>query len=288
LLVGSFEPFDEAEAVRVGANGHLTKPFQSIKQLVEQVRELIAPADHPVAFEETIPLNVEATPESGPADELLETQPLEPSAASEETDEPDTSDIDSLYLQSLENTAEMETPPMMADGGSLGDVSSDDSLIDTVPAGGEPTEFVPEELPAEFEANGLSRTLNDSPAISREVTDPNASDHVSVSPFEITLSDGAPVAESQLTSTDVADLPQFEDTIRNETPIPPFTTGDILDIPGTSSASSPFAPEQPVSNGGSSTTSVVNVSPELIDLIVQKVIERLEEKQDRGSDPAFS
>jgi hypothetical protein len=182
----------------------------------------------------------------------------------------------------------METPPTMADGGSLGDVSSDDSLIDTIPAGGEPTEFVPEELPAEFEADGLSTTLTDSPPISPDVTDANASDPVSVSPFDITLNDGVPVVESQVSSTDVAGVRQFEDTIRDETPIPPFTTGDILDIPGTSTASSPLAPAQPVSNGGSSASTIVNVSPELIDLIVQKVIERLEEKQDRGSDPAFS
>ncbi len=42
LLVGSFEPFDEQEALRIGANGHLTKPFQSINQLVETVTNLIA------------------------------------------------------------------------------------------------------------------------------------------------------------------------------------------------------------------------------------------------------
>ncbi len=41
LLVGSFEPFDETEAARVGANAYLTKPFQSIKQLIAQVNELI-------------------------------------------------------------------------------------------------------------------------------------------------------------------------------------------------------------------------------------------------------
>jgi len=33
LLVGSFEPFDEAEARRVGADDTLTKPFQSIRSL---------------------------------------------------------------------------------------------------------------------------------------------------------------------------------------------------------------------------------------------------------------
>ncbi len=48
LLVGSFEPFDEEEAERVGADGYLTKPFQSISQLVEKVSELLgieAPAE---------------------------------------------------------------------------------------------------------------------------------------------------------------------------------------------------------------------------------------------------
>jgi len=41
LLVGSFEPFDEAEARRVGADDTLTKPFQSIRTLVEKVGVLL-------------------------------------------------------------------------------------------------------------------------------------------------------------------------------------------------------------------------------------------------------
>jgi CheY-like chemotaxis protein len=40
LLVGAFEPFDQAEAKRVKADGHLTKPFES-RTLVETVRKLI-------------------------------------------------------------------------------------------------------------------------------------------------------------------------------------------------------------------------------------------------------
>jgi CheY-like chemotaxis protein len=35
LLVGSFEPFNESEARRVGADDTLTKPFQSIRRLLE-------------------------------------------------------------------------------------------------------------------------------------------------------------------------------------------------------------------------------------------------------------
>lgn len=41
LLTGSFEPFDPGEASRVGANFYFTKPFQSIRHLVEKVTDLL-------------------------------------------------------------------------------------------------------------------------------------------------------------------------------------------------------------------------------------------------------
>jgi DNA-binding response OmpR family regulator len=41
LLVGMFEPFDETEARRVGADDVLTKPFQSIRNLVNKVGSLL-------------------------------------------------------------------------------------------------------------------------------------------------------------------------------------------------------------------------------------------------------
>jgi CheY-like chemotaxis protein len=41
LLVGSFEPFDEAEARRVGADDYVTKPFQSIRRFMEKVGGLV-------------------------------------------------------------------------------------------------------------------------------------------------------------------------------------------------------------------------------------------------------
>ncbi len=45
LLVGAFEPFDQAEARRVRADAHLTKPFES-RTLVETVRRLINASVH--------------------------------------------------------------------------------------------------------------------------------------------------------------------------------------------------------------------------------------------------
>ena len=58
LLVGSFEPFDEAEARRVGADDILTKPFQSIRTLVDKVGALMGrdtAADHVEAVSVTAP-----------------------------------------------------------------------------------------------------------------------------------------------------------------------------------------------------------------------------------------
>ena len=51
LLVGTFEPFNEAEARRVGADTVLTKPFQSLRDLVSKVGSLLGggPAEEPKA-----------------------------------------------------------------------------------------------------------------------------------------------------------------------------------------------------------------------------------------------
>ena len=48
LLVGSFEPFDQEESNRVGADAFLTKPFQSIRQLVTQVTDLLNSGDRKI------------------------------------------------------------------------------------------------------------------------------------------------------------------------------------------------------------------------------------------------
>lgn len=54
LLVPAFEPFDEERAERIGADHHLTKPFQSIRTLISIVKNLMdrkAAAEIPVADE---------------------------------------------------------------------------------------------------------------------------------------------------------------------------------------------------------------------------------------------
>jgi CheY-like chemotaxis protein len=83
LLVGSFEPFDEAEARRVGADDVLTKPFQSIRQLVNRVGTLLGgrPAGAEAPTQRLSALGLERS--EGPAaegkgqDELMSTAEIE-------------------------------------------------------------------------------------------------------------------------------------------------------------------------------------------------------------------
>ena len=77
LLVGSFEPFDEAEARRVGADDILTKPFQSIRRLIDRVGALVS---SPPPEKESPTLELPHTEAPG-EDELMDTYELEVSTA---------------------------------------------------------------------------------------------------------------------------------------------------------------------------------------------------------------
>ncbi len=109
LLVGSFEPFDTDEAERVGADGFLTKPFQSIRELVARVSDLLG-------MHETLP---------------------------SETPEPD--DITELYNDSFAET--MPIQEYDTDEDLFGDSGLDDEMIEAIhPDGPQNThdaEFLP-------------------------------------------------------------------------------------------------------------------------------------------------
>lgn len=93
LVVGSFEPFDQAEAERVGADGFLTKPFQSIRDLIIRV------------------------------DELLGTQSRAATPA-------ETADIDHLYEQSFLDISDAEVKVDEFVDLVLGDAGMDDEIIE--------------------------------------------------------------------------------------------------------------------------------------------------------------
>jgi CheY-like chemotaxis protein len=85
LLVGSFEPFDEAEARRVGADDTLTKPFQSIRRLIDKVGALVGnrpEGEETPAAEQTPTAEFPATMQALAAEpEKLSTEELEVTTA---------------------------------------------------------------------------------------------------------------------------------------------------------------------------------------------------------------
>lgn len=116
LLVGSFEPFDQDEAERVNADGFLTKPFHSIRDLVARVWDLLGRKT-----DEPPPLVDELPPVPTFGDAFTDDIPL--------TDEPESDDIEELYRDSFAETAKIEEFDTVED--MFGDDVMDDEMIET-------------------------------------------------------------------------------------------------------------------------------------------------------------
>jgi len=118
LLVGSFEPFDEAEARRVGADDYLTKPFQSIRTLIGKVRNLLSGggADRAEAATQRLVPPPEAEQENRPDSDFLER-----------------STADTAPLPDVQEEAEHHTTVPSREI-SFADLSMDDEMIETTPA----------------------------------------------------------------------------------------------------------------------------------------------------------
>ncbi|MBA3443091.1 MAG: response regulator [Pyrinomonadaceae bacterium] len=126
LLVGAFEPFNEAEARRVGADGFLTKPFQSIRGLVNKVGSLL-----------TNRTSEDETAEDQPR--LGERAPrVSENMSVEEIEEPRLADTFTSLLNStgeVTSTARLITPDSEPSVKELfADEAMDDQMIEATPA----------------------------------------------------------------------------------------------------------------------------------------------------------
>ena len=329
LLVGAFEQFDDAEAHRVGASGHLTKPFQSIRQLVNQVTDLIEesrqtravveePVSEPVPqepetsapqsalnpFDHPVTSQFESFREDRIASIDHERQPLssapsEPTGPQTETAGPEAEDIDKLYRQSIgDEQATSEQFP---------DVGVDDEMIETSYTAPEPESDLlePVEDRPDYDDGAF--------AGSNEVHPSDLEDTQPLSPYETTNLSAAeiPVQDAPETSgsdqtvrldpamvearmaeankrfgpaeqSEATEPKLGEETIRMEgrfdtqpSATYEFEDADLLDIPSDSEVEI-TAPADAVGKGGNK--QIVTLSPELIEMIAQRVVEKLSEK----------
>lgn len=131
LLVGTFEPFNEAEARRVGADDVLTKPFQSIRDLVNKVGGLLG-GEH-------------ADEKTTLGDHLRDDKREEEEAAAT------MHDLSPLSMEARAVDAASAT--MNAHADAFGDFDLDDATIQTMPA-------------AEFEAREHASASTSAPVFS--------------------------------------------------------------------------------------------------------------------------
>jgi CheY-like chemotaxis protein len=181
LLVGSFEPFDEAEARRVGADDHLTKPFQSIRTLIGKVGNLLTGGGSHESEEATTrrlaPLP-EAEKENRSNADYLER-----------------STADTAPLPDVHEDAESSGGGVSREG-SFADLSMDDEMIETTPASdyatsGHSAQTRPtaQYSAADLKDAAIAQAVEDAPAPAQEET---------VNAFApAQTSEQAPVAASQ-------------------------------------------------------------------------------------------
>ena len=246
LLVGSFEPFDEDEALRVGANDYLTKPFLSIRQLVTKVSELLsefAPVDEPPSGEQA------ATQAAGEA--------------------PFTGDIDDLIAQSFVETAEMPYPP--AETQEEKRTEPDDELIEIQHPASPPEPAFDDHLievqhsPDSDETTQEFRFEDAGEGFERAAQPENAR-VVNQSPFDSVATDEA-VFEPELDETDEQWQPEAADDAAHGYE---YDDSNLLELPDPRTNAQ--RPQDP-----SGQPERLQFPPELIDAIAQRVVEKISE-----------
>lgn len=268
LLVGSFEPFDESEAKRVGSNTHLTKPFHSIRELVVTVKDLL-----PAAQSETVDF-------------------AEHGSQSAET--ADISDIESLYERSLANTAEM--PDSETDvSGEFSDIGMDDEIIETsyVESEERPEVYFEDVTETEIESATLGQIESDTEKVGAEVAAAwetesfiSESERADETHFEPEVT--ADISEDNVAPAEVnTPYGGLHDTIKMDyqpIDVPPaapsyvkfdIEDSDILELP---SLEGDQAYTFTTSDGGSGQARVIGLSSELVDAIVERLAEKLSRK----------
>ncbi len=254
LLVGSFEPFDEEKARQVGADDFLTKPFQSIRLLVDKVSELLE-----AKIDEDEFLRPIENPDA-PISSFADTLEMNPS------DEFDTAD------DSIKN---------------LGDAGMDDEMIQTSQVGSLPIDEI-----HKFESAPIYQSFAedlDQPVLKPPYNSEAAAgyspdeDWGKTQPLskadleEFRTVDGAGKSAKRLDfeEIDLLEVPPTEDGISKSTVLPDDFSADDETLKEIQNAADEIS-EPPIETLNNALPKVV--SPELVEAIASRVVEKFSNK----------
>jgi CheY-like chemotaxis protein len=266
LLVGSFEPFDEAEARRVGADDILTKPFQSIRRLIDRVGALVT--SPPV--EKEVPTAELPKAESSAEEHHLNTEELAMTTA-------DTMPLPNDLHQRMELSQ-----PLTAKDNELGEKTMDTGISEVNQSAAEESSDVLLDL-GEFEP---ARADDED----EFVLDLDSSDLEEVSA-------PAPMrafVEPQVTETVASGVATNGFSYQTEVHAPAYSAAEevayedqVHEVPKQSYSSSqqtyqvvpePTVVEAPPVPSGATSISPESLSPQMIDAIARRVVEIMSDK----------
>ncbi|MDQ6786248.1 MAG: response regulator [Acidobacteriota bacterium] len=297
LLVGSFEPFDEDEARRVGADDYLTKPFQSIRQLVGKVTALLGSPENTFSGEEAATDESEETSLSGNAHQIWSQTD---SATEDETlpvDETDENTIEINQIRSLpaDESQKFSSRLPVELSGKTDSISAEQSTNENASEPvtdetfqSENTTDVSEnsassffETSTDFKQNSIDASEN----VSGEKDKKDASANGDISLLElddINLLDLSPVTgdgvlDFQDETIDI--IKPFEQDAREDF-APPVREFQPEASPETliQSSDSQENVEQKTDMTATQSFDTANLSPEIIDAIATRVVEKLSDK----------
>lgn len=264
LLVGSFEPFDEAEARRVGADDVVTKPFQSIRQLVSRVGSLMGskprdPADsrQPSTLGlEMSPANAKPEkPEQSQVTVLVEAPALESAAVVEKTCQPDielqTADTQQLPSVTSDVSHAPESQPRL-------DVAPAYMSHETVPMGAQ-------QMNATMNQTGPQSTSMEMTDALLDLDDFQTSVDLGNDDFVLELEDELPSGQ-QTAPIFTNEEAEYAEIIESDAGDQPATRFDD------------HAPEVAVVAEPTAPSNVNGLSPEIVDAIARRVVEHLSDR----------
>ena len=275
LLVGSFEPFDQDEAERVGADGFLTKPFHSIRDLVARVTELLGRGSPPQTTQEETGLPAEVAAVK-PASQDLTTETFQVPAL------PEADDIESLYQRSFAETVEIDEYDTVDD--MLGDPALDDEMIEASYPAAAAAETNNGSVPPEPSGEQTKDfDWSDAPIAAIGSHQPEPAPFEPKFSFDESQEDDT-LMESEVAKSEEALLgPQLPAVVEERT-----ETSALPDpvVPEADESIEAVAPEVPGSAAAepqeeleaSTMPSLPDLSPEMIDAIAQRVVEKLSDQ----------
>ena len=257
LLVGSFEPFDEAEARRVGADDILTKPFQSIRRLIDRVGALVT---KPPVEKESPTVELPKVEEPVDEDAFMDTYELEVSTA-------DTLELEEAIKESEHKVeqpvAETESFPREEnmETETRNDSQSDsDVLLDL-------GDYEPVQASADDE---FVLDLDDEPAVVAEPAYATTPLRAFVEPE---VKEAVAAAASGYESSY---QPQVHSSFADTQEVPYATEIQDVEVVEPEPV---FAEPEPVAAAAPSTpVSVDSLTPEMIDAIARRVVEMMSDK----------